>query len=54
MLELIHYYAICIAETQANLDNIVKYFQHKMKDLNMQYKSIIDKKNTIVNKEEFK
>ena len=36
MLELINYYAICIAETQANIENIVKYFQHKIKDLNLQ------------------
>lgn len=46
MLELINYYAICIAETQANIDNIVKYFQHKMKDLNLQYKQIFDKNKT--------
>ena len=43
MLQLIEYYAQCISEAQANIENIVKYFQHKMKEVNGQYKKIMDK-----------
>lgn len=42
MMQLIDYYAQCISEAEANLDNIVKYFQHKMKDINTHYKKIVD------------
>ena len=43
MLELIEYYAQCISEAQANLENIVTYLQHKLKEVNGQYKKTMDK-----------
>jgi hypothetical protein len=36
--KLNEYYAQCIDSAEANLDNIVKYFQHKMRDINVEYK----------------
>lgn len=43
MTELIEYYAMCITEAERNIENIVNYFQLKIKDLNSHYKKVIDK-----------
>jgi hypothetical protein len=43
MTELIEYYAMCITEAERNIENIVNYFQLKIKDLNNHYKKVIDK-----------
>jgi hypothetical protein len=43
MYQLIEYYAECISEAEFHKENIIMYFQQKMKDLNYHYKAIQDK-----------
>jgi hypothetical protein len=43
MIQLIEYYAQCISEAEVNIENIIVYFQQKMRDLNYHYKAIIEK-----------
>jgi len=42
MLQLIDYYATCICEAEINMENIVKYFQNKLKDINSHYKEVME------------
>lgn len=51
MLQLIEYYAQCISEAEVNIDNIIAYFQQKMRDLNHHYQAVISKQ---INKKEDK
>lgn len=43
MTELIEYYAQCITEAERNVENIVRYFQHKIKHMNNHYIKVVDK-----------
>jgi hypothetical protein len=43
MLKLSEYYAQCISEAENNIENVIRYFQQKMKDINAHYKQVVDK-----------
>jgi hypothetical protein len=48
MTELIEYYAKCITEAERNVENIVKYFQYKIKFMNNHYLKVFDNQKIIM------